>query len=293
MSQKRIVTIQDISCFGKCSLTVALPIISACGVECVVLPTAVLSAHTAFKDFTFSDLSLEIKKIAAHWKTLDLTFDGIYTGYLGSIEQIDFMKDFISDFKKEETSVLVDPVMADHGKFYSGFDMRFAAKMKELCRYAEIIVPNITEACLLTGTPYKDFFAQDEIVSLCEKCCLLGPSKVVLTGVEANGLIGAAFYDSSDKKAEMYMHKKLPFSSHGTGDVFSSVLTGCLTNGKDLKTAVSIACDFVVMCMEKTACDLAWHDYSVQFEKCLPELLSMLSMTDPIKSNYDHRELSD
>ena len=143
---KRIVTIQDISCVGKCSLTVALPIISAMGIETAVIPTAVLSTHTAFKNFTYRDLTGDLPKIAKHWKQEKFNFDGIYTGYLGSIEQIDILKEFFKQFKTPNNFIFIDPVMADNGKLYAGFDEKFVREMKELCKMADIIVPNLTEA---------------------------------------------------------------------------------------------------------------------------------------------------
>ena len=156
---KRILTIQDISCVGKCSLTVALPIISAFGVETSVLPTAVLSTHTAFKDFTFRDLTCDMQGIAKHWKEQNISFDALYTGYLGSFEQLNIVSNLIDNFKTKDNFVIIDPVMGDNGSLYVGFDQAFANSMAKLCSKADIIVPNLTEASFMLKEPYieKDY----------------------------------------------------------------------------------------------------------------------------------------
>ena len=151
---KRVLTIQDISCVGKCSLTVALPIISAFGIETAILPTAVLSTHTMFKNFTFKDLTDELEKISDHWKKEQIGFDAIYTGYLGSFEQIDLVCEIVNILRDENTLVIVDPVMADNGKLYPGFTEEFAKEMAKLCSKADIILPNMTEASFMLGIPY-------------------------------------------------------------------------------------------------------------------------------------------
>ena len=179
---KRIMTIQDISCVGKCSLTVALPIISAMGVETAVIPTAVLSAHTVFRNFTYKDMSDQIEPICDHWQAEGITFDGIYTGYLGSFEQIDMMARVFDAFKTAENVILVDPVMADHGKLYPTFDEAFAAKMATLCAKADIIVPNITEACFMTGTEYREVYDETYVKELLLKLAALGAKVSILTG---------------------------------------------------------------------------------------------------------------
>ena len=183
---KRIVTIQDISCVGKCSLTVALPIISAMGIETVVIPTAVLSTHTAFKNFTYRDLTGDLPKIAKHWKQEKFDFDGIYTGYLGSTEQIDMLKEFFKQFKTSNNFVFIDPVMADNGKLYAGFDEKFVREMKELCKMADIIVPNLTEASYILEKEYKENYSEQEIKDMLIELSILGPKYVVLTGVSFN-----------------------------------------------------------------------------------------------------------
>ena len=180
---KRVLTVQDISCLGKCSLTIALPVISALGSETVILPTAVLSTHTMFSGFTCKDLSDQIGPINAHWKTENVKFDAIYTGYLGTAEQIDQMKTLFGEFRSEGTVVVVDPVMADNGKLYPAFDMDYARKNTELCSCADMIVPNITEACIMTDTEYREEYDEEYIKGLLSKVVNLGARISVLTGV--------------------------------------------------------------------------------------------------------------
>ena len=180
---KRVLTIQDISCLGKCSLTIALPVISAMGVETVILPTAILSTHTMFKNFTCKDLSDQIEPITAHWRSEGVSFDAIYTGYLGTPEQIDQMKELFRTFRGEQTQIIVDPVMADNGKLYAAFDMDYARKNAELCAEADIIVPNITEAAFMTGMDYREEYGEDYIREMLERLSGLGARISVLTGV--------------------------------------------------------------------------------------------------------------
>ena len=195
---KKILTIQDISCVGQCSLTVALPIISSMGIECAILPSAVLSTHTGgFSGYTFRDLTEDLPLISNHWQKEKISFDGIYTGYIGSTKLIEYIKNIIDAFKTDNQLVVVDPAMADHGKLYYGFDEAFVDEMKTLCAKADYIVPNITEACFLTGTPYFEKYTKADIESLLIKLSNLGPKYVVLTGISfEEGLLGAAMYDS-------------------------------------------------------------------------------------------------
>ncbi len=184
MPYKKILTIQDISCVGQCSLTVALPILSACGMETCILPSAVLSTHTAgFSGFTVRDLTSDIPAIAAHWQKEKIQFDAIYTGYLGSLQQIEYVKDIFANLKAEGGTIIVDPAMADNGKLYPAFDAAYAAAMAGLCGQADIVIPNITEACLMTGTEYKENYDGFYITQLLEKTAALGVQTVVLTGV--------------------------------------------------------------------------------------------------------------
>ena len=275
---KRIVTIQDVSCFGKCSVTVALPLISAMGVECAIIPTSVLSTHTGgFEGFTFRDLSDDIPKIKDHWKKYDLKFDTIYTGYLGSVKQIDYTIDFISEFKKENTLLFVDPAMADKGKMYTGFNSEFPAHMARLCACADIIVPNVTEASFLTGTPYAESYDEAHVKCLLKKLCALGAKKAVITGISLEkSTQGAYFYDSLTDEYYFYSASNVDRNFHGTGDTFASVFCGAITKGFDVKRALEIAVDFTVECIKATLPEADDHKYGVKFEECIPSLLEKI-----------------
>lgn len=268
---KRIMTVQDISCVGKCSLTVALPIISAAGVEAGVLPTAVLSTHTGFAKFTFKDLTDEIKPIADTFKELDVDFDAIYTGYLGSFEQLALVEDFIRDFKKKDTVVMIDPVMADNGKLYSGFTEEFAKAMANLCSKADIILPNITEASFMLGIPYNPDYDEQYIKELLKKLTALGCKKAALTGISfAPDKIGVYCYDSEKDSYYYYANEKLQASFHGTGDIYASAALGAMMRGISTERALSIAVDYTLECMKETMADPAHRFYGVNFESALP-----------------------
>ena len=274
---KRIVTVQDISCVGKCSLTVALPIISAMGVEAAILPTAVLSTHTMFKNFTCADLTDQIRPITAHWKSEKIEFAAIYTGYLGSFEQIDLMKEMFRDFKTEETLLFVDPAMADNGKLYPAFDEAFAKHMATLCAQADIVVPNITEACFMTGTEYKSEYDEGYVKTLLKKLSALGAGLCILTGVSfEEGKTGVMGYDSRSGEFWYYSHEKLPVSYHGTGDIFSSTCIGAMSRGMDWKEAVQIAADYTAECIRVTLLDPSEPWYGVNFEQAIPYLLQRI-----------------
>jgi len=275
---KRIVTIQDISCFGKCSLTVALPIISAMGVEAAILPTAVLSTHTGgFKNFTFRDLSEDITKIFNHWDSENIEFDAIYTGYLGSFEQIDLMKAFI-DKKRGKSLAFVDPAMADNGKLYTGFTPEFAHHMLTLCQKADIIVPNITEASFMLDVPYiEDGYDKAYVEDILKKFAAMGIKTPVLTGVSLEPTkLGAAMYDSEKDEFFYYFNEKIDAKFHGTGDIFSSVFVGGIVRGMDIREALKLAADYVVECIKVTMPDRDKHWYGVEFEKTIPYLTKRL-----------------
>lgn len=275
---KRIVTVQDISCFGKCSITVALPLISALGVECAIIPTSILSTHTGgFEGFTFRDLSDDIPKISEHWKSYNIEFDTIYTGYLGSVLQIDYTIDFIKSFKKENTLLFVDPAMADKGRLYTGFDKDFPSHMARLCACADIIVPNITEASLLTNTPYTEEYDEEHVKTLLKKLCALGTKKALITGISfEKSTQGAYFYDSEANEFYYYGAENIHMNFHGTGDTFASVLAGAITRGIDIKNAIKTAVDFTVECIKATLPEAQNHKYGVKFEECIPSLIQKL-----------------
>lgn len=218
---KRIASIQDISCLGRCSLTVALPVISAMGVECAIVPTAVLSAHTAFPGFVSRDLSDQLPAIADHWRSQQVHFDALYTGYIASAPQVQQVMDFFDAVKSPDTLLIVDPAMADHGKLYSGFDGAFPAAMARLTARADVALPNITEACLLTGTPYREEVDEGFARELLRGVAALGAKKVILTGVSfAPDKLGAMGYDSGAGTYFTCLGPRNPASFHGTGGYF-------------------------------------------------------------------------
>ena len=276
MSYKRVLTVQDISCFGQCSLTVALPILSASGLETVILPSAVLSTHTGgFKNFTVCDLTGEMPKISAHWQAENIKFDAIYTGYLGSAEQIGYVKDMFKTLGKDGLIKIVDPAMADNGKLYTGFDMAFVEEMKTLVYTADIILPNITEACFLTDTEYRDTYDESYIDGILETLAENGAKAVILTGVSFSGnTTGVMVYENGKKR--YYEHIKVSKNSHGTGDVYASAFVGALLSGKDPYASASIAADYTVKCIENTVDDDS-HWYGVKFEPVLPYLIKRIN----------------
>ena len=272
---KRVLTIQDISCLGKCSLTIALPVISALGVETVILPTAVLSTHTMFQNFTCKDLSDQIGPITAHWKSEGVRFDAIYTGYLGTVEQIDQMKTLFREFRDENTLVFVDPVMADNGKLYPAFDMDYVKKNAELCAGADIIVPNITEAALMTGMDYREEYGEDYIKALLAKLNEFGARISVLTGVSLEkGKTGVMGYDRETGEYFVYQNRRIDAAYHGTGDLFSSACVGELMRGRDWRDAMRIAADYTAHTIEVTLRNPGKPWYGVDFEATLPDLIA-------------------
>ncbi len=276
MAYNRVLTVQDVSCFGQCSLTVALPILSVCGVETCILPSAVLSTHTAgFSGYTFADLTDEIPKIAAHWEKENITFDAVYTGYLGSTKQIEYVKALISSRLKVGGVSVVDPAMADNGKLYPSFDEKFVEDMKTLAFSADIILPNITEACLLADVKYKQQYDESYIDELLSALAARGAKTIVLTGVGySEEKTGVVVYEQGKKR--YYEHRKIEKGCHGTGDVYASAFVGALLNGKDAFEAAKIAADFTVACIEKTIGDKE-HWYGVKFELALPSLIEKLA----------------
>ena len=276
---KRIVTIQDISCVGKCSLTVALPIISACGIECAVVPTAVLSTHTAFTGYTFHDLTGEMAPIEAHWRQEGFHFDALYTGYLGSREQIELVRDYFRDFGHRDNLIVVDPVMGDNGKLYAGFTPDFAREMARLAGEADVIVPNLTEASYLLGIPYRTDRDEEGLHDLLRDLAGLGAKNVVLTGVSLRpGELGAMGYSAGSDTFFYHASEHLPVSFHGTGDVFASALVGALTCGKSLNDSVRVAVDYTVECLRATLRDPHHVFYGVNFETAIPYLLALLGL---------------
>lgn len=272
---KRLLTIQDISCVGQCSLTVALPVISACGIETGILPSSVLSNHTGgFSGWTFRDLTDDMPKILERWLTEKITFDAFYTGYV-SKAQIPFILDIMEKTARKGALRIVDPVMADHGKLYAGFDEDFPNEMKKLCKGADVIMPNLTEAAFLLGQPYiEEGYDKTFIEKTCRDLHKLGSKNVIITGVSfEEDKLGVALYDGS--KVEYYFAEKQNVSAHGTGDLYASVVAGSLLRGKSLLEAGSLAADVVVEAIKQTVSDKD-HWYGVKFEKALPYLIKRL-----------------
>nr|WP_325298077.1 pyridoxamine kinase [uncultured Dysosmobacter sp.] len=272
MPTPRIAAIHDLSGFGRCSLTIALPILSALGAQCCPLPTAFLSTHTGgFTGFTFLDMTDEMPRAAAHWKSLGLDFQAIYSGFLGSERQIGIVEDFIRDFRQADTLVVVDPVMGDHGQVYQTYTPAMCSGMARLAEEADVITPNLTEAALLLGVPYETLPAgEDGCREIVERLSLNGRRSVALTGAStAPELTGAMCFDAKTGRTEAVQTRRVPREFHGTGDVFASVLTGALVKGASLPDAARQAVEFIRACAERTAAqDLPMRE-GVDFEPLL------------------------
>ncbi len=276
---KKLLTIQDISCVGQCSLTVALPIISACGIETAILPGALLSNHTAagYSGWTFNDLTDEMPKILERWNKENITFDAFYTGYVTKT-QIGHILQIMDKAAVPGAIRIVDPAMADNGKLYAGFDDNFPQEMAKLCKGADYILPNLTEASFLLNIPYVGSdYDQAYIEKISRDLAKLGAKNVVITGVSfEKGKIGASVYHSDSDSFEYYFNEKIDVSFHGTGDVFSSAFAGALMRGKSAIQSAKIAADFVVDSIKKTLDDKTSHWYGVKFEKAIPRLIKAL-----------------
>lgn len=279
--QKRVAAIHDISGFGRCSLTVALPIISAAGVETSIMPTAVLSTHTGgITGYTYRDLTSDLRPFYRHWKSLGLTFDAIYSGFLGSFEQLEIVGEFFDAFKTRDNLIIVDPAMADNGKLYPVFTPDFAKGMTKLCSKADIVVPNITEASIMLGENYREGpYDKQYIERLLRELSKLGPKKIVLTGVYFDDKsLGAAAFDA-DKGAVSYSFAdRIEGYYHGTGDVYGSALVGALLNDKPLEEAARIATNFTQRSIVRTMLAGTDRRFGVNFEAGLPEYIKELGL---------------
>ena len=275
MEYKRLLTIQDISCVGQCSLTVALPIISACGIETAILPSAVLSTHTAgFTGYTFRDLTEDMPEICNHWEKENIKFNCVYTGYLGSKKQIEYVKKIYNATKTETSKLIVDPAMADNGKLYPGFDMAFVDEMSSLCAEADYILPNITEATMMCGMEFKTEHTREYIDEIISRLKAKGVKNIILTGISyREGMTGVVVYENDTY--EYYEHEFLPNSCHGTGDIYASAFVGAITRGKSAYESAKIAADFTVECIKATAKEDN-HWYGAKFETELGKLIDML-----------------
>lgn len=283
ISQKRIAAIHDLSGFGKCSLTVALPILSAAGIEVCAVPTAVLSSHTGgLTGYTYCDLTGELPGFQKQWEQLGLKFDALYSGFLGSYEQIEIVSEFFDAFRSENTLVLVDPVMADNGKLYPTITPAMATDMKKLCGKADIIVPNLTEAAFLLGEEFYDGpYDRAYIEGVLRRLSELGPSRVVLTGVWFHsGLLGAAGYSKETDSVSYAFSPRVNGSYHGTGDVFASALLSGLLNNMNLPNAMQLAVDLTVGSIRRTKEAGTDVRFGVNFEAGLPKFIKELGLAE-------------
>lgn len=270
---KRIASIQDFSCIGSCSQTIALPVLSAMGVECAALPTALLSAHTAFDGFVSLDLTPQLPAIMAHWRAMHLRFDAVYTGYLASAEQVGLVGALLDGMDERPALTLIDPVMGDNGALYAGFSDSFPQAMRALCGRADVLTPNVTEACLLTGTAYSPVQDAAQTRRLLERLLELGCRAAVLTGLRVDGDMAVAALQR-DGTGTLVRTSYIPEVFHGTGDLFASTCAGALVQGAPLERAVRLAADYVALTLRRTvqAPDRRW--YGVNFQETLPELMA-------------------
>lgn len=264
----KVLTIQDISCYGQCSITVALPVLSNYGIETVILPSSILSTHTSgFKDFTCLDLTSQMPLIINHWIKEGIKVDAIYTGYIGDVRQFDYILECKEKILKDGGLFIVDPAMADYGKLYPALNSDIVDGMKKICSIADVIIPNITEATFLTSNPYKEEYNEDYIKKLVKDLYQLGAKEIILTGVSYEvGKIGAVYYNGKDFYS--YFSDKIIKSYHGTGDIFSSVIVGNIMNKVDIKECLKDAVDFIIECILQTMTD-EFHSYGVKFEEVL------------------------
>lgn len=269
--QKKIAVVNDFCGFGRCSLTVSLPVISALGIQCCPLPTAVFSNHTGFQSFYCTDFTEHMDAYIAEWARLDLRFDGILTGFLGSEEQVEIVKRFLERFKQTGTTAVVDPVMGDYGSLYSTYSPRLSKKMKDLVPYADILTPNLTEACILTETEYRADLDEDDLLALCRELSAMGPRKIVVSGLERGESLENFVYEAGKEPVRILEHKVGAFRS-GTGDVFSSMLAADAVNGIDFTQSVRHASSFIAKTLRRTLELEAPKTDGICFEEFLPTI---------------------
>lgn len=265
MKNAKLLTMQDLSCVGQCSLTVALPILSAYGVETCVLPTAVLSNHTMFKSWSYLDLTPEIKNIFREWEVNGFKFDGFLLGYLGKKELMEIAEECFDKFAADGSKVIIDPVFADNGKLYGGFDLEYAKSIAKLLKRADVILPNMTEASFMTGIEYKETYDKAYVENMVQALTKITDGVIIITGIEFEGKIGEVIY-SNGKYSYVFL-EKLPQKYHGTGDIFASVFTANYLSGKSLEDSCLAAGKFVADCIKVT--DKQTHFYGVKFENIL------------------------
>lgn len=271
--QKKLLTVQDISCIGQCSLTVAMPIVSAYGVETCILPSAVLSTHTGgFKgQFTFRDLTDDFPAIIKHWSENEIRFDALYTGYIGNAKQFEYIGEIRKTLMADGAPIIIDPAMADNGKLYYGFDLEFASKMAAFTSGADYCLPNITEASFILGIEYRTEYDEEYILRICRGLRDNGVKNVLLTGVSFDpAKLGIAYYESATDTVRYHFEDRIPVAMHGTGDVFASVFSGALLGGKAPFEAGIEAARFVARSIMNTM-DQPEHFYGVNFEGVIAE----------------------
>lgn len=278
--QKRALAIHDISCEGRCSLTVALPVLAACGIHTAALPTALLSTHTGvFEGYSCLDLTDEMGRILRHWDSLPLRFDGLYSGFLGSYEQIELVGAVLEKYRGEGVLTLVDPVMADHGMLYATYTSAMAGSMGELCRQADVIVPNLTEACILLDRPYAEHPGEGEVRGLLEALATrFGCGQVIITGVQQGDQLGAAGFCAADGSFTFAGAPRLQQVFYGTGDVFASALFATMLHGRSTADATRIAVKFTHEAMRHTVRNGLPLHYGAAFEQALPGLMKELGL---------------
>lgn len=250
--QKKIAVINDFTGFGRCSIAVSLPIISHLKIQCCPLPTAIFSNHTEYDSFYQEDFTHGMERYMGEWRKLGLTFSGIATGYLNSAEQIRIVKDFITEWKGADTQIVIDPVMGDHGDIYPVYEGELCWRMKELVALADIVTPNVTEACLLTNTPYREKFRKSELITMAEALSAIGPGKVVITGADCGNFIGNLCYEKGQEPV-LLRTKRIGPRRAGTGDIFAAVIAADAVNGVDFWTSVRRASRFVKACILRSA----------------------------------------
>lgn len=270
-NQKKIAVINDFSGFGRCSITVSLPIISAMKIQCCPIPTAIFSNHTGFDSFYYNDYTNYMEKYIDEWKKLDLKFNGIYTGFLGSADQIGIVENFLKYFKEDNTTVIIDPVMGDYGKLYHTYTQELSEQMSTLVKYADILTPNLTEACILTNTPYKEDYPEDVLLKMCELLSKQGPEKIVISGIHLGDDIGNYVYENGKKPLLLRVHK-IGESRAGTGDVFASIISANVINGNDFYSSVTKASSFISKCIDYTT----KHNIPITDGVCFEEFLTQL-----------------
>ncbi len=269
--QKKIAVINDFCGFGRCSIAVSLPIISAMKIQCCPLPTSIFSNHTGYDSFYYTDFTEHMGAYINEWKKLNLRFNGILVGFLGSVRQISIVKSFLEEFKKEDTTIVIDPIMGDYGALYPTYSASLAQQMRNLVPCADILTPNLTEACILTGTEYNKNADEKELYEICVKLNNLGPEKIIISGIERGDSLENFIFEEGKKPALVTEHKVGPCRA-GTGDVFSSIIAADMVNGKSLTDSVKHASSFITKALRLTNELKIPSEDGICFEEFLSEI---------------------